>query len=113
MFDKQRDRFDVATKTALIQLAIPRTSGVYFAPRPKQEKLYFNLLRVHQLSAYIYTTRTATEDESKAYSALQKIGLALKQKWLLKEKFVLSFHDLRQTPCLLRITKACENPKLM
>lgn len=98
VFDKQRDRFDVNARNALIQLAIPRTSGVYLAPRPKQEKLYSNLLRVSQLPQHIYTAYTATEDESKAYSTLQKIGRELGQEWLLKENFVLSFHDLRQTP---------------
>lgn len=98
VFDKQHDRFDSNARTALIQLAVPRTSGVYLAPRPKQEKLYTNLLRVSQLPQYIYTAYTATEDESKAYSALQKIGRELGQEWVLKENLVLSFHDLRQAP---------------
>jgi hypothetical protein len=39
-----------------------------------------------------------TEDESKAYSALQRIGRDLGQEWLLKENLVLSFHDLHKPP---------------
>lgn len=98
VFDKQRDRFDSNARDALIQLAVPRDSGLYLAPRPKQEKLYSNLLRVSHLSDHLYTAYTATEDESKAHSALQKIGREVGQEWLLKENFVLSFHDLRRAP---------------
>lgn len=80
------------------QSAIPQNSKLHLAPRPKLEKLYSNLLRVSQLGEYLYTAYTFTEDESKAYSALQKIGRNLGQEWLLIENFVLSFHDLRDSP---------------
>ena len=98
LFNKQQDRFDIAARDALIQLSIPRDSGLYLAPRPKQEKLYSNLLRVSQFGEHLYTACTVTEDESKAYSALQRIGRDLGQEWLLKENLVLSFHDLREPP---------------
>ncbi|MEH2254740.1 DUF4365 domain-containing protein [Nostoc sp.] len=97
-FDKRFNRFDVNARDALIKLAVPQNSGLYLAPRPKLEKLYSNLLRVYQLAEHLYTAYTFTEDESKAYSALQKVGRNLGQEWLLKENFVLSFHDLRQAP---------------
>ncbi|MEH2329723.1 DUF4365 domain-containing protein [Nostoc sp.] len=97
-FDKRFNRFDVNARDALIKLAVPQNSGLYLAPRPKLEKLYSNLLRVSQLAEHLYTAYTFTEDESKAYSALQKVGRNLGQEWLLKENFVLSFHDLRQAP---------------
>ncbi|MBD2741589.1 DUF4365 domain-containing protein [Coleofasciculus sp. FACHB-1120] len=98
LFDKVRDRFDVGARLSLMHLAIPRNSGLYLAPRPKQEKLYSNLLRVSRLAEHLYTAYTITEDESKAYSILQKIGRDLGQEWLLKENFVLSFHNLREPP---------------
>lgn len=97
-FDKRFNRFDFNARDALIKLAVPQNSGLYLAPRPKLEKLYSNLLRVSQLAEHLYTAYTFTEDESKAYSALQKVGRNLGQEWLLKENFVLSFHDLRQAP---------------
>ncbi len=98
LFEKVRDRFDVNARASLMHLAIPRNSGLYLAPRPKQEKLYSNLLRISRLAEHLYTAYTLTEDESKAYSRLQKIGRDLGQEWLLKENFVLSFHDLREPP---------------
>jgi len=98
LFDKARDRFDVNARFSLMHLAIPRNSGLYLAPRPKKEKLYSNLLRVSRLAEHLYTAYTITEDESKAYSMLQKIGRDLGQEWLLKENFVLSFHNLREPP---------------
>lgn len=98
IFSKQDNHFHVSARDALIKLSIPRDSGIYLAPRPKRERLYSNLLRVSQFGKQLYTAHTATEDESKAYSALQKIGRELGQEWLLKENFVLSFHDLRQPP---------------
>ncbi|MCC5646243.1 DUF4365 domain-containing protein [Nostoc sp. CHAB 5824] len=97
-FDKRFNRFDVNARDALIKLAVPQNSGLYLAPRPKLEKLYSNLLRVSQLAEHLYTACTFTEDESKAYSALQKVGRNLGQEWLLKENIVLSFHDLREAP---------------
>ncbi|MEQ9668530.1 DUF4365 domain-containing protein [Coleofasciculus sp. G2-EDA-02] len=98
IFDKVRDRFDANAKLSLMDLAIPRNSGLYLAPRPKKEKLYSNLLRVSRLPEHLYTAYTITEDESKAYSQLQKIGRNLGQEWLLKENLVLSFHNLREPP---------------
>lgn len=98
LFEKVRDRFDLNARSSLMHLAIPQNSGLYLAPRPKQEKLYSNLLRVSQLAEHLYTAYTITEDESKAYSMLQKIGRDLGQEWLLKENFVLSFHNLREPP---------------
>jgi hypothetical protein len=56
------------------------------------------LLQVSRLAEHLYTAYTITEDESKAYSILQKIGRDLGQEWLLKENFVLSFHNLREPP---------------
>lgn len=97
-FDKRLNRFNVNARDTLIKLAVPQNSGLYLAPRPKLEKLYSNLLRVSQLAEHLYTAYTVTEDESKAYSVLQKIGRNLGQEWLLKENFVLSFHDLREAP---------------
>ncbi len=97
-FDKRFNCFDVNARDELIRLAVPKNSGLYLAPRPKFEKLYSNLLKVSKFAEYIYTAYTLTEDESKAYSALQKNGRNLGQEWLLKENFVISFHDLRSSP---------------
>ncbi|MBD2302215.1 DUF4365 domain-containing protein [Nostoc sp. FACHB-190] len=98
IFDKRFNRFDVNARDELIKLAVPKNSGLYLAPKPKVEKLYSNLLKVSQISEHLYTAYTLTEDESKAYSVLQKIGRTSGQEWLLKENFVLSFHNLRQAP---------------
>lgn len=97
-FDKHLNRFDANARDALINLAVPKNSGLYLAPPPKKEKLYSNLLKISKLTPHLYTAYTLTEDESKAYSYLQKIGKNHGKEWLLKENFVLSFHDLRQTP---------------
>jgi hypothetical protein len=98
IFDKTRHRFDVSAKSALIELAIPRSSGLYLSPPPKQETIYSNLLRVDSFGEQLYTAHTITGDEAKAHSALQKIGRELGQEWILKENWVLSFHNLRQSP---------------
>lgn len=98
IFSKEHDRFDINARTRLIDLAIPKSSGLYLSPRPKQEKLYSNLLRVSRFGECLYTAYTTTDNESKAYSKLQRIGRELGQEWLLKENFVLSFHNLREPP---------------
>ncbi len=98
IFNKVKDRFDASARTALTNLAIPRNSGIYLAPRPKKEKLYSNLLKVSGFGERLYTGYTSTEDQSKAYSKLLKIGQSLGQEWLLVDNLILSFHDLRQHP---------------
>ena len=104
-FNKQKDCFDASAKDALLKLAVPHSSGLYLAPQPKQEKLYSNLLKVSQFGEKLYTAYTVTEDESKAYSSLIRIGRNLGGEWILDGNFVLSFHDLREEPW----TKICDS----
>ena len=47
-------------RDALIQLAVPKDSGLYFAPLPKNETLYSNFLPV----VYFPTTIFSAPDET-------------------------------------------------
>lgn len=98
IFDKQKDRFNVEARDALIKLAIPRSSGIYLAPPPKKETVYTNLLRVSHFGEKLYTACLTVEDETKAYSILRKFGKEKGQEWILQDGLILSFHNLRDTP---------------
>lgn len=97
-FDKQRDRFDDTCKGALIQLAVPRDAGVYVAPPPVQETLYSNLLLVSSFASYIYTADTDHRTYKSLWRELRALGGKIGCEWMLKEKRLLSFHNLEEFP---------------
>ena len=40
-FDRTRDRFDVNARADIVRLSMSKDAGIYLAPPPKQERLYF------------------------------------------------------------------------
>ena len=61
-FDKTRDRFDEGCAAALVELAVPRDAGLYFAPPPVTELVYSNLLRVSHFPERLYVGQTDYRD---------------------------------------------------
>jgi hypothetical protein len=103
-FDKHTDRFDAGCKAALMALAMPRDAGIYFAPVPKQETLYSNLLRVSNYADHIFTAQTSLLDRRDVRAAFERIGATVGDEWTVKAKTIYSFIDLDQEPW----DKVCE-----
>ncbi len=97
-FDKQRDRFDLNCKAALISLAVPRDAGIYFAPPRRPETLHSNLLRVSKFPEYIYVAQTEYQDRRDMWGAIERIEANVGGEWTVKSKSILSFRNLDVEP---------------
>ncbi len=97
-FDKRRDRFDEGCGDALARLAVPKDAGLYFAPSPKEETLYSNLLRVSHFPEQLYAAQTDYRTGKDVRDKLTELDAHEDNEWFAKYKSVLSFNDLSEWP---------------
>lgn len=104
-FDKRQHRFEVNSKPALIALALPTDAGAYFAPPPKRETLYSNLLRVSSFPEYLYVAETDFRFTGELWAELATIrdnhpelARSISGEWLLKNQRLMSFINLEESP---------------
>lgn len=98
LFDKQRDRFDTSCATALKRLALPKDSGIYFAPLQKTETLYTNLLKVTSLVPKIYVAGTNYRKDGSVWKKFNLMDVKVGPEWILTDKKIFSFHKLDEPP---------------
>lgn len=98
LFDKQRDRFDASCAAALKKLALPKDSGIYFAPQQKTETLYTNLLKVKSFAPKIYVAGTNYRKEGAVWGEFNSTGVKVGPEWILTDKKIFSFHKLDEPP---------------
>ena len=97
-FDKQRDRFDASCAAALKKLALPKDSGIYFAPLQETETLYSNLLQVVSFAPKIYVANTNYRKTGAVWRKLNSMEVRIGSEWLLGDKKIVSFHNLKKSP---------------
>ncbi len=97
-FDRTRDRFDVNARADIVRLSMSKDAGIYLAPPPKQERLYSNLLGVSRYTPKIFIARTDIRWPGQLWEALRERSERPRGEWLLTEKSIVSFHDLRDDP---------------
>ena len=95
-FDKRCDCFDVGARQSLVDIALPRDRGVYFAPPPKSEALVSNLLPVVAYPQRVFMGET--DMRGRAISDTLRKNNAYVSEWLVRGSRVLAAHDLRQQP---------------
>ena len=95
-FEKSVDRFDKTCRDTLFQLAAPRVSGLYLAPALKPERLISNLLPVAFLPAWVYLGDTHMREPREVLAEARRVGGSLGGEWILHNKRILSFRDLRR-----------------
>ena len=98
LFDKQRDRFDASCAAALKRLALPKDSGIYFAPLQKTETLYTNLLKVTPLAPKTYVASTNYRKREAVWDKLYSMEIKVGPEWILTGKQIVSFHNLTEPP---------------
>lgn len=98
VFDRSTDCFDVSAKAAISRLAVPADQGVYFAPVPKHERLLSNLLEVVAFGPTLYLASTAIGTTKELYDTARAKNIRLDGDCLVRDKRLLSFHDLREEP---------------
>lgn len=97
-FNKSKHKFDKDSYRNLIQIAVPEDSGIYFPPPPKEEILYTNLLEVNYYCPDIYLAETDLRKPEDFWDKAKENELEMPNEWVLREKSILSFHDLRERP---------------
>lgn len=98
LFDKQRDRFDDSCAAALKKLALPKDSGIYFAPLQKTETLYTNLLKVTSFASKIFVAGTNYRERGAVWREFNSMGAKVGPEWILTDKQIVSFHNLTEPP---------------
>lgn len=97
-FDKQKNSFDVSSADDLKRLALPKDSGIYFAPLQKTETLYTNLLKVTSFAPEIYVANTNYRKEGSVWKEFNSMGVKVGSEWILTDKKIFSFHKLDESP---------------
>ncbi len=95
-FDKSTHRFNENCLEALATLAVLEDSGVYFPPPRREETLYTNLLEVEQYAPSIYVSETDIRKSKWFWARAKENDLKMPNEWVLRDKSILSFHDLRE-----------------
>lgn len=93
-FDKTANRFNSPAGPRLMELSLPPSSGIYFGPEPRSERLYSNLLEVSSFPQKIWVSDTAFRWESQVKGHFHNQGIRMGGEWFLKEKKIVSFYDL-------------------
>ncbi len=97
-FDKTRDCFDSSARDSLAQLGVAKDRGIYFAPPPKKEQVYSNLLEIVGLPNRIFIAEASQGTTREAWEALRRQSDNPESEWILKSKRIMSVHDLRVPP---------------
>lgn len=98
LFDKAASRFSKETASDLIKLAVPKSVGLYLDPIHKPETIFTNLLAIKKLPEYIYVADTTYSGGKQVFDELRRLGVDINNEWILRNKKILSFHDLDLYP---------------
>jgi hypothetical protein len=93
IFDKVQNRLLEASKHDLLQLAVPRDSGIYLGALPKHESIHSNILPV-SYPASVYVASTRCRRAWQVYRNLKAAGKVSPGEWILRNKSIVSFDDL-------------------
>lgn len=93
-FDKRTMAFTKDSLRDLAAIALPKSMGLYFAPRPKEETLYTNLLRVTRMPTRLWLGETDLRAGRGAFQALRDHGLGEVEEFVLDNRRILTPHDL-------------------
>ncbi len=95
VIDKRTRRFDKDAAPALLQLAVPASSGLYLRPPPKTETLTTNLLPIVTMPPVVYLATSAVRDYPAAGEALATQA-ERRPGWILRDGQIMSFTSLRE-----------------
>jgi hypothetical protein len=92
VFDKARDRFDESARDALIALGVPRDAGVYFAPPPRHETLYSNLVQLLAIPTTLYVGQSRITSAHEFGRRAREAGVGI--EWRHNAGQVVSVYNL-------------------
>lgn len=97
-FDKKTNAFSKESASDLINFAVSKSVGLYLDPVQKTEVMYSNLLEIKKFPEYIYMADTTFKRGKEIVDELRRLGAEINYEWILRNKRILSFHDLDQYP---------------
>lgn len=97
-FNKKTNAFSKESASQLTDLAVSKTVGLYLDPVQKTEDMYSNLLEIKKFPEYIYMAETTFKRPKDVIDELKRMGAEVNNEWILRNKRILSFHDLDQYP---------------
>jgi len=104
VFNKVKNRFDSSATLALMKLAVHKNIGPYMPAIGHKEILHTNLIEIKKLPDFIYCASTDYREPQEIFDWANDNKIDLPKGWLLTEKMIRSFHDLREHPW----TKICD-----
>ena len=104
VFSKATDTFNVDCFQELTRVAQLSSTGLYFAPLPRKEFLYTNLLPLTEYPETIFFAPTQCNRPSQVWKTLRETNNEVSGAWIIQKKQLISFHDLRAGPW----SAACE-----
>lgn len=99
-FNKNSQAFTTTCLPELIKLSSSKTKAIYLPPPPKPEKLFSNLLTLESYPDSVYVGQTDKRTPADVWTSLRAAGGAPGGAWILREKQIISFHDLSGNPWL-------------
>jgi len=96
-FARDRQLFSKDSFGELVRIAAP-SPGLFLAPARRSETLQSNLLLLESFPEHIFIAVTDYHSYRDAWARLRKDGSEADAAWVLWEKKVFSFHDLRERP---------------
>ena len=96
-FDKKATKFSETSYSELLALAANRKRGLYFAPAPREERVFSSLLAVTKLPSRLWLAETDLRSPPAVYETLRQAGVA-SNEFVLREGRILSPHDLSLPP---------------
>lgn len=97
-FDKREDRFDASVGRRLLELGVPKETGIYLRPPPRPETLTTNLLQVEHLADSVYCAPTKARGRGDAITRLVSAGHTPASDIVLRDGLVYSFRRLDEPP---------------
>ena len=97
-FSKTSQRLTPESFAELSDLARPQELGLYLPPVPRSERLYSNLLPLTEFPPQIWIASTTFRKAGEVWARLRETGQTVDGAWILRDKKILTFHDLDKSP---------------
>lgn len=97
-FDKEGNRLDDGCRERLLEVAMPSDAGVYLSPLPRPETLISNLLPIKRLPEKLWLAPTEFRVPRDLWVRLRELDEHPSGEWVLREKRLLTVHDLDRHP---------------
>lgn len=97
-FSKTSQRFTLESFADLSELARPQEFGLYLPPVPRSERIYSNLLPLTDFPHKIWVASTSLRSPAEVWACLGKNGRSTGGAWILRDKKILAFYDLHESP---------------